>query len=85
MSDDQDEDFLPTAYKKASSNVSKSQRISPVHVYTYNVLEADLFQVAEVMGLEEDIEVTDDVGKADVILASSSELKQNPSIRRLGK
>ncbi|KAL0691437.1 hypothetical protein Bca4012_091116 [Brassica carinata] len=30
------------------------------------VLEADLFQVAEVMGLEEDIEVTDDVGEADV-------------------
>ncbi|KAJ4885882.1 P-loop containing nucleoside triphosphate hydrolases superfamily protein [Raphanus sativus] len=87
LSDDEDEDldFLPTPYKKASSNISKSQRSSPVHVYTYNVLEADLLQVAEVMGLEEDIEVTDDVGEADVILASSSELKQNPSIRRVAK
>lgn len=37
------------------------------------------------MGLEDDIEVTDDVGEADVILASSSELKQNPSIRRVAK
>ncbi|CAL9220594.1 unnamed protein product [Arabidopsis halleri] len=41
------------------------------------VLEADLLQVAEVMGLDDEIEVTDDVGEADVILASSSELKQN--------
>ncbi|KAG2318089.1 hypothetical protein Bca4012_068947 [Brassica carinata] len=87
LSDDEDEDepFLPTPYKKAGSNISKSQRSSPVHVYTYNVLEADLLQVAEVMGLEDDIEVTDDVGEADVILASSSELKQNPSIRRVAK
>ncbi|KAJ0244223.1 Protein SEEDLING PLASTID DEVELOPMENT 1 [Hirschfeldia incana] len=87
LSDDEDEaeDFLPTPYTKASSNISKSQRSSPVHVYTYNVLEADLLQVAEVMGLEDDIEVTDDVGEADVILASSSELKQNPSIRRVAK
>ncbi|ESQ49022.1 hypothetical protein EUTSA_v10020197mg [Eutrema salsugineum] len=85
LSDDEDEDFLPTRYKKASSNISMSQRSSPVHVYTYNVLEADLLQVAEVMGLENDIEVTDDVGEADVILASSSELKHNSSIRRVAK
>ncbi|KAF8085774.1 hypothetical protein N665_0648s0025 [Sinapis alba] len=86
LSEDEDEeDFLPTPYKKSSSNISKGQRSSPVHVYTYNVLEADLLQVAEVMGLEDDIEVTDDVGEADVILASSSELKQNPSIRRVAK
>uniref|UniRef100_A0A1J3IY01 Uncharacterized protein ycf45 n=1 Tax=Noccaea caerulescens TaxID=107243 RepID=A0A1J3IY01_NOCCA len=85
LSDDEDEDLLPTPYKKASSNISMSRRSSPVHVYTYNVLEADLLQVAEVMGLEDDIEVTDDVGEADVILASSSELKQNSSIRRVAK
>ncbi|CAN6894344.1 unnamed protein product [Brassica oleracea] len=85
LSDDEEEDFLPTRYKKASRNISVSQRSSPVHVYTYNVAEADLLQVAEVMGLEDDIEVTDDVGEADVILASSSELKQNPSIRRVAK
>ncbi|KAL0744008.1 hypothetical protein Bca4012_085521 [Brassica carinata] len=85
LSGDEDEDFLPSRYKKASRNISMSQRSSPVHVYTYNVAEADLLQVAEVMGLEDDIEVTDDVGEADVILASSSELKQNPSIRRVAK
>lgn len=37
------------------------------------------------MGLEDDIEVTDDVGEADAIVASSSELKQNTSIRRVAK
>lgn len=37
LSDDEDEDFLPTPYKKASSNISMSRRSSPVHVYTYNV------------------------------------------------
>ncbi|KFK38427.1 hypothetical protein AALP_AA3G111900 [Arabis alpina] len=83
--EDEDEDFLPIRYNKASSNISTSQRSSPVHVYTYNVLEADLLQVAEVMGLEDELEVTDDVGEADVILASSSELKQNPWIRRVAK
>ncbi|KAJ0263731.1 Protein SEEDLING PLASTID DEVELOPMENT 1 [Hirschfeldia incana] len=85
LSDDEDEDVLPTRYKKASRNMPMSQRSSPVHVYTYDVAEADLHQVAEVMGLEDDIEVTDDVGEADVILASSSELKHNPSIRRVAK
>ncbi|CAN8270072.1 unnamed protein product [Cochlearia groenlandica] len=85
LSDEDEEDFLPTRYKKTSSNIYMSPRSSPVYVYTYNVLEADLLQVAEVMGLEDDIEVTDDVGEADVILASSSELKQNSSIRRVAK
>ncbi|XP_010483985.1 PREDICTED: uncharacterized protein ycf45 isoform X2 [Camelina sativa] len=83
--EDEDEDFLPIRYSKASSNTYTSPRSSPVHVYTYNVLEADLLQVAEVMGLDDEIEVTDDVGEADVILASSSELKQNSSIRRVAK
>ena len=37
LSDDEDEDFLPTPYLKAGSNISKSQRSSHVHVYTHNV------------------------------------------------
>lgn len=37
LSDDEDEDFLPVRYNKDSSNISTSQRSSPVHVYTYNV------------------------------------------------
>lgn len=54
-------------------------------VYTYKIQEADLLQVATVMGLEEEIEVTDDIGIADAILASSAEMKQNPWIRSVAK
>ncbi|KAK3021162.1 hypothetical protein RJ639_045874 [Escallonia herrerae] len=58
---------------------------SPVLVYTYKTLEADLQQVASVMGLEDDIDVTNDISAADAILASTSELKQNPWIRGVAK
>lgn len=37
------------------------------------------------MGLEDEIEVTDDIGTADAILASRSEMKQNPWIRGVAK
>lgn len=37
------------------------------------------------MGLEDVIDVSDDIGVADAILASSSELKQNPWIRGVAK
>ncbi|WRX11782.1 ATPase [Theobroma cacao] len=49
------------------------------------ILEADLLQVAAVMGLEDEIDVTDDIGMADAILASASEIKQNPWIRGIAK
>lgn len=58
---------------------------SPVRVYTYKILEADLLQVAQVMGLEDDIDVIDDIATADAILASSSEMKQNPWIKSVAK
>lgn len=37
------------------------------------------------MGLEDLIDVTDDIGTADAILASSSELRQNSWIRSVAK
>ena len=37
------------------------------------------------MGLEDEIDVTDDIGMADAILASASEIKQNPWIRGIAK
>lgn len=51
----------------------------------FQIQEADLLQVAGVMGLEEKIDVTDDIGSADAILASSYEMKQNPWIRGVAK
>lgn len=37
------------------------------------------------MGLEDEVEVTDDIGTADAILACSYEMKQNPWIRGVAK
>ncbi|OMO65602.1 hypothetical protein CCACVL1_21473 [Corchorus capsularis] len=85
-SDEEDEDYLPNPIiKKQRHNRSVSRRSSPVCVYTYKILEADLLQVATVMGLEDEIDVTDDIGMADAILASASEIKQNPWIRGIAK
>ncbi|KAK4403916.1 protein SEEDLING PLASTID DEVELOPMENT 1 [Sesamum angolense] len=69
-SDSEEEYYYPES-KKVSSSVS--------------IQEADLLQVAAVMGLEEKIDATDDIGSADAILASSYEMKQNPWIRGVAK
>ncbi|WOK91799.1 hypothetical protein Cni_G00490 [Canna indica] len=73
------------AYNKKSRSNSSTSRKLPVRVYTYKILEADLLQVSTVMGYEDDIDVTDDIGTANAILASSSEMKQNPWIRSVAK
>lgn len=82
-SEEEDDDH-PNSKKSGTSGYA-SKRTSPVYVYTYKIQEADLLQVATVMGLEEEIEVTDDIGIADAILASSAEMKQNPWIRSVAK
>ncbi|GAB4836404.1 ribonucleotide reductase (RNR) inhibitor [Ancistrocladus abbreviatus] len=84
-SDEEDADYVPIHVKKRSTNKPSLWGSSPVYVYTYKILEADLLQVAEVMGLEDEIDVTDDIGTADAILACSSEIKQNPWIRGVAK
>ncbi|KAG8390580.1 hypothetical protein BUALT_Bualt01G0098300 [Buddleja alternifolia] len=83
-SDNKDEDYYPKS-KKVGSNVVVSKRSYPLYVYTYKIQEADLLQVAAVMGLEDKIDVTDDIGSTDAILASSHEMKQNPWIRGVAK
>ncbi|KAL0452123.1 UNVERIFIED_CONTAM: protein SEEDLING PLASTID DEVELOPMENT 1 [Sesamum latifolium] len=83
-SDNEEEYYYPKS-KKVSSSVSVSKKSYPLYVYTYKIQEADLLQVAAVMGLEEKIDATDDIGSADAILASSYEMKQNPWIRGVAK
>lgn len=80
-SEDEDADAdIPHHTKRRTIRVTRKSS-SPVYVYTYNILEADLLQAAKVMGLEDVIDVTDDIAAADAVLASSSEMKQNPGIR----
>ncbi|KAK6144738.1 hypothetical protein DH2020_021558 [Rehmannia glutinosa] len=83
-SDKEDEYYFPNS-NKLGSNVSVSRMSYPSYVYTYKIQEADLLQVAAVMGLEDKIDVTDDIGSADAILASNYEMKQNPWIRGVAK
>ncbi|KAL0403515.1 UNVERIFIED_CONTAM: protein SEEDLING PLASTID DEVELOPMENT 1 [Sesamum radiatum] len=83
-SDNEEEYYYPKS-KKVNSSVSVSKKSYPLYVYTYKIQEADLLQVAAVMGLEEKIDTTDDIGSADAILASSYEMKQNPWIRGVAK
>ncbi|PKI74562.1 hypothetical protein CRG98_004889 [Punica granatum] len=84
-SDDDEVNYSRSKSKKRSSKQPSSKKSIPISVYTYKILEADLLQVAAVMGLEDMIDVTDDIGVADAILACSSELKENPWIRGVAK
>lgn len=84
-SDEEDEDYRPKQSKTWKSSGTELKRNSPVHVYTCKIVDSDLLQVAKVMGIENEIDVTDDIGAADAILASSSEMKQNPWIRGVAK
>ncbi|KAI9156792.1 hypothetical protein LWI28_012258 [Acer negundo] len=83
--DEEDEDNSQKRFKEWSNKRSMSQRSSPACVYTYKILEADLLQVAKVMGLKDEIDVTEDIGTADAILATRAELKENPWIRGVAK
>eukprot|EP00268_Persea_americana_P023185 TRINITY_DN22844_c0_g1_i1.p1 TRINITY_DN22844_c0_g1~~TRINITY_DN22844_c0_g1_i1.p1 ORF type:complete len:705 (+),score=125.49 TRINITY_DN22844_c0_g1_i1:216-2330(+) len=82
IEDAEDDSFDRVKKLRNSRSVSSTRR---VYVYTYKILETDLLQVAQVMGLENDIDVTDDIGTANAVLASNSELKQNPWIRGVAK
>lgn len=82
-SDGEDEEHSSTFRK--SGTKQQYRKNTPVYVYTYKILEADLQQVAMVMGLTEEIDVTDDISNADAILASSFEMKENPWIRSVAK
>ncbi|GAB4854994.1 ribonucleotide reductase (RNR) inhibitor [Ancistrocladus abbreviatus] len=83
--DEVDGDYVPVHVKKRSTKKPTLWSSSPVYVYTYKILEADLLQVASVMGLENEIDVADDIATADVILACCSDINQNPWIRGVAK
>ncbi|KAF8736304.1 hypothetical protein HU200_014359 [Digitaria exilis] len=56
-----------------------------ISMLCFQISEADILQVATVMGFDDELDVTDDIAAADVILASSSEMKQNPWIHNVAK
>ncbi|KAI3751715.1 hypothetical protein L2E82_22806 [Cichorium intybus] len=76
----QQEYKMPITIFQVSENLKEK-----VSAATEEILEADLQQVAMVMGVTEEIDVTDDISNADAILASSYEMKENPWIRSVAK
>eukprot|EP00268_Persea_americana_P023187 TRINITY_DN22844_c0_g1_i4.p1 TRINITY_DN22844_c0_g1~~TRINITY_DN22844_c0_g1_i4.p1 ORF type:complete len:571 (+),score=95.40 TRINITY_DN22844_c0_g1_i4:216-1928(+) len=76
--------LVGTAHGITIENIIKNPSLQ-ILVGGIEILETDLLQVAQVMGLENDIDVTDDIGTANAVLASNSELKQNPWIRGVAK
>ncbi|KAI9098524.1 hypothetical protein K1719_025149 [Acacia pycnantha] len=84
-SSEQEKDYPSTWSKQWCSSRSGIKRSASLQVYTYKILEADLLQVAKVLGLEDVIDVTGDIGAADAVLVSSSEFRQNPWIRGVAK
>ncbi|KAL3698041.1 hypothetical protein R1sor_012117 [Riccia sorocarpa] len=85
-SDDEDDE----SDDEVSQTASKGQQTweagdPPLYLYAYQVTEASLEQVMEVMGLENAVQLTSDIGTADVVLALRSKLKQNPWVRGMAK
>ncbi|KAG0479386.1 hypothetical protein HPP92_010244 [Vanilla planifolia] len=82
-----------TSPEHASSYVSRHNKhsklsdwmIAPILVYVYRISEAVLLQVAKVMGLEDKVDTTNDIRMANVVVASNSEMKENPWIRSMAK
>lgn len=68
LSDDEDEDFLPIRYNKASSNTYTSPRSSPVHVYTYNVKNLIFSSLENILDLQQPKILTIDVVSSDCVL-----------------
>lgn len=77
-----DDDFFGL---KGSYEQFRKDDDSPLILYTYKIMEADLEQVVEVMGLENAVKFTNDIGAADAILALHSKLKENSWIRGVAK
>lgn len=66
-------------------NITENKKAHGISIFRFQISEADILQVATVMGFDDELDVRDDIGAADVILASSSEMKQNPWIRNVAK
>ncbi|KAI4385747.1 hypothetical protein MLD38_003740 [Melastoma candidum] len=84
-SDDEELDRFFSNRKTRDIRQSSTRKKSPICVYSYKILDTDILEVVAAMGLEEQIDVTDDIGAADVILACNSEMKTNPWIRDIAK
>ncbi|CAM6095756.1 unnamed protein product [Calypogeia fissa] len=83
--DEEDEEYNAAGERYAKSQQRWGNGGPPLVLYTYQVTETSLKQVLEVMGLEERVQLTDDIGIADAVLALRSKLKSSAWVRGMAK
>ncbi|KAH9309776.1 hypothetical protein KI387_037687 [Taxus chinensis] len=62
-----DNDYI-SAFRSRVKKIGRGDNM-PLRLYTYQVMGANLEQVLEAMGLDSAVELTDDIGAADAMLA----------------
>lgn len=85
--DDEDDDDINDDVLGGSDKAQQLWRPgdAPLLLYTYQISDSSLEQVVEVMGLEDAIQPTNDIGAADAVLALRSKLKQSSWVRGIAK
>ncbi|XP_057856494.2 protein SEEDLING PLASTID DEVELOPMENT 1 isoform X2 [Cryptomeria japonica] len=78
-----DNDYI-SAFRSRVKFFGKDDNM-PLRLYAYQIMEANLEQVLEAMGLENAVELTNDIGAADAMLALNSKIKQNSWIKEMAK
>lgn len=57
----------------------------PLRIFVYGILEATVVQGIKKLNLDDDVELTDNISEADVLLALQSKLKKNQGIQAAAK
>ncbi|XP_065013117.1 protein SEEDLING PLASTID DEVELOPMENT 1-like isoform X2 [Musa acuminata AAA Group] len=55
------------------------------HLFVYGIMESSILQALKQLGIDEMIEITDNISEADAFLALSSKLKKNSQIQAVAK
>lgn len=83
---DLDEDYAAGDFGEDGGAVQSWGRSeAPILLYLHEVTEESLEQVMDVMGLENTVQITEDIGAADAVLALRSKLKSNSWVRGMAK
>eukprot|EP00252_Welwitschia_mirabilis_P007153 TRINITY_DN1827_c0_g1_i10.p1 TRINITY_DN1827_c0_g1~~TRINITY_DN1827_c0_g1_i10.p1 ORF type:complete len:489 (+),score=120.95 TRINITY_DN1827_c0_g1_i10:811-2277(+) len=81
---DSAEDTSPSSFENEINEYGRGNR-KPIYLYLYEIVEDEVEQILEAMGLETEVQLTDDIGEADAILGLHSKIKKNLWIREIAK
>ncbi|XP_057539446.1 protein SEEDLING PLASTID DEVELOPMENT 1 [Amaranthus tricolor] len=69
----------------ATPHEERSDDGKPLCIFVYGILEATVVQGIKKLNLDDEVELTDNMSEADVLLALQSKLKKNPGIQAVAK